>query len=274
MSFADQLELFYGATDPGAARIYAQLPADELTRGLQLGGSIYGPNCPYARTLPARFTFADAGPGPTLLAQATIQDPCFWSAEMPYLYTAAVELRRGGQIVDQVERPLGIRLLVVQGDRLEWEGPPYALRGVYRQELSLSELPELHASGTAVLVPKPSDEVCREASRCGVLLLALISEVAEQAIAELRRLSRWPAVGVAVIAAESTETKELRAAGRNLLLAQLIAAGTPQVVALWADVMIVPDVAALDALPRMMAEKPIIAWHGDQLQIIRKASVD
>lgn len=269
LTIADQLELFYGEASPAGARVYAQLPLDESTRDLQLGGSIYGPACTYAHTLPARFPLADAGPGPTLLAQSVIQEPCFWSADMPYLYTATVELRRQETLVAQVERPLGLRSLAVRGDRLEWEREPYTLRGVYRPKLSLTELPELHSTGTAVLISHPSDEVCREASRCGVLLLALVTGPGEEAVAELRRLRRWPAVGIAVLDFDAPPSVALRTAARNLLLAQVIRDGAPMAIAPWAEMFVVrAGVAERRLLPKMGTERPVVVWSESLVQQI------
>ena len=44
-----------------------------------------------------RFAFVDRGPGASLLAEAIVPEPCFWTPEMPHLYQAEVQLRRGGR---------------------------------------------------------------------------------------------------------------------------------------------------------------------------------
>ena len=215
----DQLELFFGEATAAGARVYAQLPAD-ATAGLQLCGSIHGPECAYARTLPTRFSLIDAGPGLTMLARAMITEACFWSADMPYLYTATVELRRGAEVMARVERTLGIRLLVARGNELQWEREPFALRGTYREELSVAELADLHSGQQVVLTRNPSDEALREASRGGVLLLALVNGSSEEVLTQLRQLGRWPAVGMAIVEADLPAATALRPAARNMLLAQ------------------------------------------------------
>jgi hypothetical protein len=262
----EQLDLFFGEATAGSARVYAQLPADDTTAGLQLCGWIYGPECAYARTLPTRFSLVDAGPGSTLLAQAMISEPCFWSADMPYLYAATIELRRGDEVVAHVERTLGIRLLLARGAELQWEREPYALKGIYRDKVSAVELTELH-DRLAVLTRQPSDEVLREASRCGVLLLALVDGSPEQVLTQLRQLSQWPAVGIVVVERDVPATTSLRPAARNMLLAQVLSADELNTPAAWADVLIIKEGVAESGLPsKMTTTKPVLRWSGSRIE--------
>ena len=59
------------------------------------------------------------------------------------------------------------------------------------------------------------------ASRLGVLLVARLS--GGDVVAELRRLARWPAVGIAILTVPPSDDDPRRHA-RNLLLAQSISA--------------------------------------------------
>ena len=70
-------------------------PSDQL----QLTGTLAGPSCLYAKTLQATFSLVDRGPGESLLAEAIVPEPCFWTPEMPQLYQADVQLRRRGEIL-------------------------------------------------------------------------------------------------------------------------------------------------------------------------------
>jgi hypothetical protein len=73
-----------------------------------------------------------------------------------------------------------------------------------------------------MLVANPSDELCEQASRVGVLLVA---EVAHADRTELLRLARWPAVGIVVLPHNAAEITD--SSGHNLLLAKRFASGTP-----------------------------------------------
>jgi hypothetical protein len=258
--FPDQLELFYGEVSTAAARVYAQLPADASAANVQLAGSVYGPFCLYAHTLPVRFPLVDAGPGKTLLAQTEIQEPCFWSPEMPYLYQTTIELRQAGNVIARTERLAGPRLLTIRSATLEWDREPYRLQGVYRTELSADELPDLHDAGTAVLIPSPDDALCEAASREGVLLLSLLAGSAERIESELRRLNRWPAAAIAVIDGELPEAN-LRPAARGMLLAQLLRPAGNRSIAPWAQLLVAPDkTAADDANAPSPLTRPVIVW--------------
>jgi beta-glucuronidase len=63
-----------------------------------------------------------------------LERPRLWSPDDPHLYALAVELRRGGKIVDRYELPIGLRTIAVDGDRLMLNGEPIELRGFGRHE--------------------------------------------------------------------------------------------------------------------------------------------
>jgi beta-galactosidase len=47
----------------------------------------------------------------TAVVEFTLAEPQLWSLEQPQLYTAVVELERGGKVVDHFEQPFGIRTI-------------------------------------------------------------------------------------------------------------------------------------------------------------------
>jgi beta-glucuronidase len=57
-----------------------------------------------------------------------------WSPERPRLHRLAVELRRGGALVDRYVLRAGLRTVAVDGDRLLLNGTPVQLRGFGRHE--------------------------------------------------------------------------------------------------------------------------------------------
>ena len=63
-----------------------------------LRGTLRGPFCETARTLPAEFVFRDMATTMTQMAEAIVTDPCMWSPEMPHLYHVDVEAVQGERV--------------------------------------------------------------------------------------------------------------------------------------------------------------------------------
>ncbi len=252
--FADRLELFFGEAADALAHVYARLRGTEPQSGLQLTGTLRGPSCLYAKTLKATFSFVDRGPGKSLLAEAIVPEPCFWTPEMPQLYQADLQLRRGGEVLARAARMLGIRLLGAEGRKLICDGNRWVLRAVSQGEVPPTELVQWRECDAAMLVCNPDDQLCEGASRVGVLLVAefdsptlgpdstilsprgrgqLEGAVLSGWANEIHRLSRWPAVGMVVL--PSRTTLDLAGLAHNLLLAERFRPDQLIVPAAWAD---------------------------------------
>jgi hypothetical protein len=188
--------------------------------------------------LPATIRLVDRGPGESLLAQAFVPDPCFWTTELPFLYTVRVELRRGQELLQAVERPLGIRPLGVAGRRLRMESKAWVLRAAHQSLAPNAPLAEWHAADTAMTVAAPGDSLCDEASRVGVLLVAGVAGDRRFVLSELQRLCRWPAVGLAIINSADPLDLDIRLVARNLLLAQPISPNSSFEPAPWAHLVV------------------------------------
>ena len=219
-ALAERLELFFGEATDTLCRVYARLEDREPDADARLSGTISGPECEYAHTLPATFALADRGPGVSLLAEAVIPDPCFWTPDLPHLYRVRVELRRGGKGVAAVERLFGIRPLGVRDKCLAYHNKRWVLRGVSRQSAPQADLPDWREAGAAMLLPHPDETLCDRASRTGVLLVAELSGDRGHILSELRRLGRWPAVGLAVLDANRPDLEDVGRVAPNLLLAE------------------------------------------------------
>lgn len=102
----DALELLVAEASPMEARVVAKLPITDST--LALGGLLVGPECELAHTLPAGVSFVACEAEGALVVEAVVVDPCFWTAELPFLYRAKLELRRNGQVVARHEQVLGL----------------------------------------------------------------------------------------------------------------------------------------------------------------------
>jgi hypothetical protein len=213
-------------------RVYARLRGPEVGQDCQLGGALVGPTCRYGETLIAKFALRDRGPGESLLAEAVIPEPCFWTPDMPHLYEAHVELRRDGQPIASAARVVGIRNLGVRGRKLIYDGQRWVLRGA-SVEFPTTDFAPWRDSGTAMVVRCPDDALCDEASRGGVLLVATLQgHEADQ----IRRLARWPAVSMAIF--PSGTHVDLSGLKTNLLLAERFPPGQPIAPQPWSSVAV------------------------------------
>jgi hypothetical protein len=251
--FADRLELFFGEAADAVARVYARLRGTEPNDQLQLTGILKGPSCRYAKTLQATFSLADRGPGKSLLAETIVPEPCFWTPEMPQLYQADLQLRRQGELLAQTSRIFAIRRLGADGRKLLFDGKRWVLRAILRNEVPAAELSQWRESDTAMLVKDPDEKLCEEASRVGVLLAADLDRPEPRTLSpcgrgqgegtdvewarnNIRRLSRWPAVGMVV--SSGVPPLDPGDLNHNLLLAQRFRPEDPIVPAAWADAVV------------------------------------
>jgi hypothetical protein len=219
---AESLDIFFGDANAAETRVYARLRSRTDPARHQLAGTLVGPYCRYSQTLPATIPFVDIGPGETPLAQAIVPDPCFWTPELPFLYRAKIEVRRGGSIVDVIERPFGIRPLGARGRRFYYEGKPWVLRGAYQEQAHANELGDFRAAAAAMFVDNPDDELCSAASEQGVLLLARVLGDAATTLETVERLARHAAVGFIVIGDKMPAHANLRRLAPNVVFVQQI----------------------------------------------------
>lgn len=258
-----QVEVFFGAVSPAEAHVYARLDAPAEAAALRITGQLRGPLCSKATTLPATVSFQTRSGIDALLAEAIVPDPCYWTPELPHVYQVRVELHRGAELVQVAERVLGIRPLGVHGSRLALAGKGWVLRGLWGEGLTTEGWFAAEDPTAAVIVSRPDDALCAEASRRGLWLVAVVEgiEGAADVTAELARLARWPAVALAIVAAAGPLEFDVRRRARNLLLGQLVddAAAEP---ASWADVLVARG-AAPDTLAALAAgrDRPVVAWR-------------
>jgi len=215
----DSLQLILGETSPVESHVHLRTDGFVGDASWSLSGSIAGPECMYAHTLSTTVALRARLSGARQVGEGLIPDPCYWTPEMPYLYRARVELRQGARISSQREIAFGIRPLGVQGRSLVFAGQRWVLRGVFQSEAPGVDLAAWHDAGAAMRATDPDDELCEAASRIGVLIVADLSRAQNGIESRLLRLSRWPAVGFAILPANVAVTAEVRRAAANMLLA-------------------------------------------------------
>jgi glycosyl hydrolase family 2 len=254
--FAERLEIFFGEASDTVCHVYARLRGPEAAEGFQLYGTFVGPSCLYAETLPARFAFNDRGPGKSLLAEAIVPEPCFWTPDMPQLYQADLQLRRGDEVLASTTRLFGIRTLGASGRDLIYDNKRWVLRGVCREKLPPTDLATWREADTAMVVRNPDDELCRQASRVGVLIVADLDRCDAD---DIRRLSRWPAVAIVVLPGGST--MDLDGLAHNLLLAERFGPEKPVVPANWARLVLceIGPLHPSNELTARLANRPVPA---------------
>jgi hypothetical protein len=131
-------------------------------------------------------------------------------------------------------------------------------------------------SWTAIVLREPSDDVCENASRSGILLVADLTELvgrcgAAEITSHLRRLAHWPAVGIAVLGGDAVFEHDVHRSVPNLLLAQSINANEPLKLAPWAQLAFVEV-----SQPREFAHKtadctaPIVAVR----RLVQETSIE
>jgi hypothetical protein len=212
-----EFDVFHGRLAPHLAHVYARVASLPGGGPWTLSGRIRGPDCLVAKTLPVTAAFVDAGPGPTLLAKATLTDPCFWTSELPFVYRVTIELRRAGELITTHEQLFGMRFLGCRQSFFYWENRRWVLRGVFRESAIDAPLSAWREFATAMLVSEPDDELCAEASRQGVVLVASAqSNVGIPGL--IRRLSKWPAVTMVLIQSPLQSGDEVQNLSPNLLL--------------------------------------------------------
>jgi hypothetical protein len=264
-----RLEVFIGECNPMACRLYARLPRRSTLLGDRLSGRVRGPRCRYNRTLEASLPLVDSGPGDSLLSACLIPDPCFWTPSLPFVYEVEVELAQRDKVLGSVTRFAGIRRLGIDGRQLMFEGRRWTPQGIRAagplpSELALWRPAAAGPVGLALVLDHPSDELCLEASLCGVPIIACLNDSEQPTAEELARLGRWPAVVIVLIEKGLVLTPLQRQAAPNTLVGQLRRTMDESPLPEWASLMaVVGSPLELERLARG-SEVPVLAMaHSD-----------
>jgi len=232
-----QLGVFYGDLTVNRAFVYARLPVPTEQGSWSLVGQVRGPRCLHAQTLPVSSPLVDLGPGPTLLARATLTDPCFWSPDLPAIYDVTVNLLRGGEVVATAHREIGLRALGVRGRFLSLESKRWVLRGVSSGSTTARLSREWHEASAAYIAADPPAVALAEASQWGALTVAEVCGTPPAIAARLRELAAFPAVAIALVRGELPSDFQRATAAPNLLLAQPIGDRGEHSPRSWADLL-------------------------------------
>lgn len=107
-SMDNKIEITVGDVTDMEARVRARFLGDGIAI---LRGTLRGPFCEVAKTLPADFPFRDLGPQQLGAAEAIVTDPCMWTSEMPHIYRVDVEAVHDGKVVAEYHGTIGLERL-------------------------------------------------------------------------------------------------------------------------------------------------------------------
>ena len=230
----DSVQVFHGALSPLEAQVYVRIPNLPGGERWSLKGTLRGPECKFGRTLPATATLRDLGSGATLLGRITVGEPCYWSSDTPALYKLGVEVAEDGVTILSINSSIGFRFLGTDGPHLRFDNRRWVLRGTSAAMIG-GDIPSWREARLAVLVDAPSNQYCEHAAREGLIVVARLAGPESQLLAQLRSVSRSPAVASAILPRHSIGERDLRDTANNLLLGQQFQAAEPVHVATWAD---------------------------------------
>lgn len=201
------IAVFYESQGEAVARAFVLaaprevVDRDELETW-RIEGHLVGPTCRYSSTLQARIPLASRGrthwgDRPALLAEAAIPDPCYWSTELPFLYRAVGEIAVDSATRLPFEQSFGMRPLSIVRRKLALNGKIWVPRGVRRTAVvDDAPLERWREADAVMVVDDPDESLCREADRCGAMLLAELPEAADARRAAMLRYGTHPSIVV------------------------------------------------------------------------------
>lgn len=239
----DGLDCILGRCDSLRAEVFFRAARPPGGGGDLLTGTLSGPACRRAATLPvtSRLAPVDAGPGApvgTVVARTILTEPSFWTPELPHLYDLEARLLTGGREEVAWRRAVGLRRLGVRGRSLWLDGRRFVPRGLVRAAADI-EPGRFREAGVAAVVSDPPGPLLEACDAEGVPVIAVLADATDRPLdgpEALARIVRWTwhaAVLMAVVprGASTTMAAELAAAVRprrgTLLLAREVDGSLP-----------------------------------------------
>lgn len=223
--------VFYESQGEALARAFVlAAPRESVDREelatWRIDGRVVGPTCRYSSTLQARIPLAHRGLMPwgdrlAIAAEAAIPDPCYWSTELPFLYRAIGEIVIDSTTRVPIDQTFGMRTLSIVRKKIALNGKLWVPRGV-RREVVVGNAPlELwRETDTVMVVDDPDEELCREASEIGVLIIARSSQNEPASLNVCQRLGRHPSVVIISLNANGFAESGMHRIAPNSLFAQ------------------------------------------------------
>jgi hypothetical protein len=207
------LDWILGRCDSLRAEVYvrAAVPAGVDAASAMLAGTLAGPKCKHAITLPVTAKLAAvrsdavaAAATDMLVARVILTEPSSWTPELPNLYRLEARLEAAGRELAAWQRAVGLRRLGIRGRSLWLDGRRYVPRGLAAAPDAI-DLAGFQAAAMAAVMANPADEVLARCDAEGVAVIALLADEAGHALdveAATAAIARWawhPAVFAAVV---------------------------------------------------------------------------
>jgi hypothetical protein len=227
------LDCILGRCDSLRAEVFfrAELPPGLAAGETALTGTLSGPDCRHAITLPVTAKLAAVPGSPAGLAAAAatsvvarviLTEPSFWTPELPGLYRLEARLVAAGREVAAWQRPVGLRRLGVRGRSLWLDGRRHVPRGIVAPAERI-DLAAFRAASLAAVVADPAEEFLARADLEGVAVLGLLAGEAGQSLeveaarAAVLRQAWHPAVFAVVVplGVSAEQAGEIAAATRS-----------------------------------------------------------
>lgn len=222
------LSLVLGRCDSLRAEVFlrAALPASATPAGAVITGSLKGPECRRAITLPVTATFlplpADASHANSIVGRAVLTEPSYWTPELPSLYQMKARVVASGLGIETCEQAVGLRRFGVRGRSLWLDGRRFVPRGLLMPERDI-DLKRFREASLTAMVADPSEAFLKECDAEGVPVIAILADERGSAMnvdvaAERIGLWSWHAsvlLAVVPLAAREGEGDRIAAATRR-----------------------------------------------------------
>lgn len=222
------LSLVLGRCDSLRAEVFlrAALPTGGDPTAAVITGSLKGPECRRAITLPVTATFlplpADASHMESVVARAVLTEPSYWTPELPSLYQMKARVVVNGLDIEACEQTVGLRRFGVRGRSLWLDGRRFVPRGLLMLERDIDVRRFREASLTA-MVADPSEEFLKQCDAEGVPVIAILADERGSAMCvdvAAERIGTWAwhasvLIAVVPLAARDGEGDRIAAATRR-----------------------------------------------------------
>jgi hypothetical protein len=212
------LVVMLGPCDDMRAEVFVRVgrPAAMVSalRPLRLEGTLTGPQCRRATTLPTTARLVDLGragdertPAGSAVARAVLTEPAFWTPDLPNLYRLAATVRVEDEVAAVIDARVGLRRLGARGRSLRLDGRRWVPRGV---RIDLGDFVANDLRGTVAVMVNPDEAICSQADAEGVAIVA-IPERADAAVPPAAmlsdRITHWanhPAIVMALLPSDTS----------------------------------------------------------------------
>jgi len=240
------------------------------SRIVEISGTLSGPRCEFSRTLPAEMASKPIPPSASVrcATEIILLEPCYWTPALPFLYDLRFEVQTEEGASHQLTVELGLRRWSCAGQSFRLESRRKVLRGMRVKSMAPAELPAARAAETALVVDCPTQELCNEASRLGVILIADLRTTDKSLQEKIARLEWSPAVFLALVSQEQLKdpSLEVRKGHQSMLTLCLSASDTEADRALLGAEAVAVELGPSEGPLSWLAEyqRPVIAIrHGE-----------